>query len=123
MNVSELHLHGVTDNGLEGERCHWCGATLEEVGRHRRKEPCYSIDGGRRILVEVELWACTDCADRAELLTDADRAELQHRLDDMAPPLLGHCALCDHDGEIFPHFDPEEGEDFLLCERCFFETP
>jgi hypothetical protein len=123
MNVSEIRLHGVTEEAADGERCHWCGATLADPDRHRRAEPRYAIDAGRRVLVEVEVWACVDCAGRAEPLTDADRADLQRRLDDMTPPRVGRCQACDHDGEIFPHFDQDEGEEYLLCERCFFEAP
>ena len=123
MNVREIRLHGVTNDGLNGERCHWCDASLAEGERRPRAAPGYSIDGGRRILVEVELWACVDCADQGELLTDAERSDLQQRLDAMDPPRIGRCEACDNDGEIFPHFDQDEGDEFLLCERCFFDTP
>jgi hypothetical protein len=122
MNVSTIRLHGVHVAVDEG-RCHWCDATLVDGDRRPRIAPRYAIDGGRRVLVEVELWACMDCAEQAESLTDADRADLQRRLDEMAPPLVGRCEACEFHGEIFAHFDQDEGEEFLLCERCFFETP
>ncbi len=120
MNVSEMRLHGVADTGPDAEHCHWCGATLADSDRYRRAEPQYAIDGGRRVLVEVELWACADCAGQAEALTDEDRAVLQRRLDEMTPPRVGRCEACDQDGELFPHFDQDEGDEYLLCERCFF---
>ena len=128
MNVSEIRLHGVSmASGVaiaprDDDRCNWCEATLDG-DRRRRVDPRYAIDGGRRLLVEVELWACPDCADRAEPLTDADRAGLQQRLDEMPPPRVGQCEACDKDGELFMHFDQDEGDEFLLCERCFFEAP
>jgi hypothetical protein len=122
MNVSEFHLHGVSGQTVPEDRCNWCEATLDG-DRRKRAEPRYAIDGNRRMLVEVELWACADCADRAEPLTDDDRAGLQRRLDDMPPPRLGRCEACEIDGELFAHFDQDEEDEFLLCERCFFEAP
>lgn len=123
MNVSEIRLHGVTTDGETADRCHWCDASLADDARRQRVAPRYAIDAGRRVLVEVELWACPDCAELGEPLTAADRADLQGRLDDMAPPRVGQCEACDRHGEIFAHFDQDEEEEFLLCERCFFETP
>jgi hypothetical protein len=123
MNVSEIRLHGVTADAQDGEHCHWCGATLDGDGRHHRAEPGYAIDGGRRLLVVVELWACVDCAGQAGALTDADRAGLQRRLDAMAPPRVGACETCGDDRELFPHFDHDVGEEFLLCEQCLFDMP
>ena len=123
MKVSEIRLHGVTARLTDVNHCHWCGATLDGGGRHRRVDPRYSIDGNRRVLVEVELWACGDCAGQAAALTDGDRADLQRRLDEMPPPQLGRCETCAHDGELFPHFDHDVDEEFLLCERCCFEVP
>jgi hypothetical protein len=122
MNVSEIRLHGVTEHALAGERCNWCEATLDG-DRRSRVEPRYAIDGGRRLLVEVELWACPECAGGAEPLSDTDRADLQRRLDEMPPPRVGRCEACDSAGEIFAHFDQDEGDEFLLCERCLFEAP
>lgn len=123
MNVSEIRLHGVSNDALNGDRCHWCDASLAHAERQPRMAPRYAIDAGRRVLVEVELWACLDCADQSEPLSDADRAHLQRRLDEMDPPRVGQCEACDSHGEIFPHFDQDEAEEYLLCERCFFETP
>ncbi|HEX4589372.1 MAG TPA: hypothetical protein VH120_05555 [Gemmataceae bacterium] len=122
MNASEIRLHGIPGE-VRDDRCHWCEATLSEPGRQRRVEPRYAIDGGRRVLVEVELWACLDCAEQAEPLTESHRADLQRRLDEMTPPVVGRCEACEQDGEIFPHFDQDEGDEYLLCERCFFEAP
>lgn len=123
MNVGEIRLHGVGADAANAERCHWCDARLLDGEKRRRSEPRYTIDSDRRMLVEVELWACLDCSDQAELLSDADRADLQRRLDEMPAPRMGQCEACDSLGEIFPHFDQDEGDEFLLCERCFFETP
>jgi hypothetical protein len=123
MNVSEIRLHGVGNDALNGDRCHWCDASLADGERRRRIAPRYAIDDGRRVLVEVELWACLDCAEGGEPLSAADRDDLQQRLDAMDPPRIGQCEACDSHGEIFPHFDQDEGDDYLLCERCFFETP
>ena len=123
MNASEIRLHAIEMDTPSGENCHWCGATLLEGDRHRRIEPRYAIDGGRRVLVEVELSACADCCGQAETLTEADRVGLQRRLDEMPPPQIGQCEVCDSFGELFPHFDQDEGDEFLLCERCFFEAP
>ncbi len=123
MNVSEIRLHSVSNDGLAADRCHWCDATLADGDRRRRVAPRYEIDAGRRVLVEVDLWACVECADRGEPLTDTDRADLQRRLDAMDPPRVGQCEACEVHGEIFPHFDQDEGDEYLLCERCFFATP
>jgi hypothetical protein len=123
MKVSEIRLHGVTADAADADHCHWCGATLDGDARRRQAEPRYAIDEGRRVLVEVDVWACGDCADRAEPLTDADRADLQRRLDEMTPPRTGRCETCAAEGEVLPHFDHDLGEEFLLCERCFFDVP
>jgi hypothetical protein len=123
MNVDEIKLHGVMRDRPDTEHCHWCGATLDGDGRHSRAEPHYAIDDGRRVLVEVEVWSCSDCIDQAAQLTDADRSDLQRRLDEMTPPQVGRCETCAADGELFPHFDHDVGEEFMLCERCFFEVP
>src|SRR5262245_13053838 len=104
MKTSDIRLHVVTAHLTDVNHCHWCGATLDGDGRQRRAEPRYSIDGGRRVLVEVELWACGDCAGQFTPLTESDRADLQRRLDRMAPPRIGRCESCDSEGEIFPHF-------------------
>jgi hypothetical protein len=123
MNASEIRLHGVGNDSPNGDRCHWCDADLTVGQRRPRTAAQYSIDAGRRVLVEVELWACLECSEQGEPLTEADRADLQVRLDEMPPPHVGQCEACDGHGEIFPHFDQDEGEEYLLCERCFFETP
>jgi hypothetical protein len=123
MNVSAIHLHGLSQGATNGDRCHWCDATLEDGSRRPRSQPGYTIEAGRRLLIEVELWACFDCADRAEVLTDGDRTELQKRLDDMPPPILGRCEACEEQSELFAHFDHDEGDEYLLCERCLFEAP
>jgi hypothetical protein len=123
MNVSTIHLHGLSHVATNGDRCHWCEATLEDDSRRRRLQAGYTIEAGRRLLIEVELWACLDCADRAETLSDVDRTELQRRLDDMSPPIVGRCEACEEQGELFAHFDHDEGDEYLLCERCLFETP
>jgi hypothetical protein len=122
MKVSEIRLHGVTADVADAEHCHWCGATMDGQ-RHRAAEPRYAIDGGRRLLVEVEVWACVDCVDHAAPLSDADRAELQRRLDEMSPPVTGRCEACDVTGEVFPHFDHDVDAEFLLCERCLYDVP
>lgn len=122
MKVSEIRLYGITADAVDADHCHWCGATLDGQG-HRAAEPRYAIDGGRRLLVEVEVWACGDCRDHGSPLTKGDRAELQQRLDAMAPPATGRCEACDADGEVFPHFDHDVDEEFTLCERCLFEVP
>jgi hypothetical protein len=123
MNVSEIRLHGLSHSTSNGDRCHWCEATLEDGDRQRRVEAGYRIESGRRLLVEVELWACLDCAGRAEPLTDSDRADLQRRLDEMAPPIEGRCEVCEEHGELFRHFDQDECDEYLLCERCRYEAP
>lgn len=123
MKASEIRLRGVNESALNAEHCHWCGATLDGDGRHRRPEPRYTVDAGRRLLVEIELWACVDCAGQAVPLTDADRADLQRALDELGPPRIGPCETCGDTGELFPHFDHDVGEEFLLCEQCFFDVP
>src|SRR4051794_39040694 len=99
MNVSEIRLHWVSQTVTNGDvdRCHWCDATLDD-SRQPRPQAGYAIEAGRRLLVEVELWACADCAGRAELLTETDRADLQQRLDEMAAPLVGRCEACEAHG-------------------------
>ena len=123
MKASEIRLHGVTEDRLDEEHCHWCGATLDGDGRHKRAEPRYTVDSGRRYLVEVELWACFACAGLAAPLTEQDRADLQRQLDELGPPQIGRCETCGDDGGLFPHFDHDVGEEFMLCEQCFFDGP
>src|SRR5262245_8452978 len=73
MKASEIRLFGVSDDGIDAEHCQWCGATLDGDGRHKRPEPRYRIDGNRRLLVEIELWACVVCVGQSSSLTDTDR--------------------------------------------------
>ena len=53
MNASEIRLHAIPGE-VRDDRCHWCDATLSDAVRQRRVEPRYAIDGGRRVLVEIE---------------------------------------------------------------------
>jgi hypothetical protein len=123
MKASEIRLHGVASGRADIDQCQWCGASLDADGRQMRAEPRYTIDDGRRLLVEVELWACEHCAGQSAPLSDADRADLQRQLDEMTPPRVGACQTCGDAGELFPHFDHDVGEEFLICERCFFDVP
>lgn len=123
MKASEIGLHSDAQDEISRDCCFWCGCNLVENDRYARSVPRYAIDSGRRVLVEVEHWACDLCAEHIEPLSDDDRAELQNRLDEMTPPRVGRCSACESTGELFPHFDQDECEEYLLCEKCFFAVP